>query len=474
MFSRSHIATIALIVLNTVLYIATVASTPDHWLGQLTSKTLIDWGANFGPLTLNGQPWRLVTCTFLHASLTHILVNLCLLFTLGREMEQSWGTRRFLIVYFLTAIVGSLVSVEVQPLFVSVGASGAIFGLFGSALSSVGGFDEVLKTIKRRIVALAIFVLLILCHQFFVPGIDNLAHLGGLITGILSGLAFSILSSNNLKYRAPARAVLVTLICLPFIAYFIIWAQYQGDLRFKAHPHYMDGGLLIKDKKYEEALAAFNLAVQELTDPDAKYNEERKAILEGRIRALIKLKRFDEALRDIATIEAMTEKKAPVLAMKAHIKHQQKNYKEAVNLFKQAVLEDPDSSGIFNDLAWSQAAIGQLDDALVNVNKALEKDNNAVSTIDTRGTIYLLQKKYDDAEKDLSRAIRINPKEGAPYFHRAWIHVQRGQKSKSDEDLKASLAGEYEPDGWEQSRFPELVLRQAELKNKIDADTHVQ
>lgn len=381
-------------------------------------------------------------------------------------MEQTWGSRRFLIIYFLSGIVGALVSVEVQPLFVSVGASGAIFGLFGSALSSVGGFDNVLKTLKRRIIALFIFLLLIVCHQFFVPGVDNLAHLGGLSTGILAGFALSALSGGHQKFVRAAKAILAILAIFPLVGFFLVSAQYQGDLRFKAHPHYMDGGLLLKDKKYEEAVACFNQAINQLTDSDAKYNEERKAILEARIRALTKLKRFDEALRDVATIEPMSEKKAPVLAMKAHIRHQQKHYDEAIELFKQADHEDPDNAGILNDLAWSQAAVGQLDDALINVNKALARENDSVPTIDTRGTIYLLQKRYDDADKELSRAIKINPKEGAPYFHRAWIHFIRGQEDRCDQDLQASLAAEYEPDGWEPARFPGLTERLAHLKGQ--------
>ncbi|MDZ4837318.1 MAG: rhomboid family intramembrane serine protease, partial [Candidatus Melainabacteria bacterium] len=111
MFSKGHIATIFLVVLNTVLYGLMVMKGPSFTLANQTSQTLIEWGGNFGPLTLGPEPWRLLTCTFLHASLPHLLVNVCLIAYVGSEMERTLGTWRYLWVYLISGIVGSLVSV---------------------------------------------------------------------------------------------------------------------------------------------------------------------------------------------------------------------------------------------------------------------------------------------------------------------------------------------------------------------------
>lgn len=122
-------------------------------------------------------------------------------------------------------------------------------------------------------------------------------------------------------------------------------------------------------------------------------------------------------------------------------------------------MKEPDNAGICNDIAWAQTALGDLDDALTNVNKALKKNDKQTSALDTRGTIYLLQKNYDAATKDLDRALVLNPKEGAALFHRAGVFLQQGEQAKCDKDLKAAKKLKYEPDPWEPKSFPALVDR---------------
>src|SRR5207244_9797712 len=93
------------------------------------TEQLVRWAANYGPLTLTTQPWRLLTAAFLHGGPLHIATNMWCLWNLGRMAENIFGRFTFLLVYLFTGISASLLSVSLHPGRVSVGASGAIFGV---------------------------------------------------------------------------------------------------------------------------------------------------------------------------------------------------------------------------------------------------------------------------------------------------------------------------------------------------------
>lgn len=458
--SKHNAATIILVVLNTVLYILMVKQSPEFTLASQTSQTLIDWGGNFGPLTLGPEPGRLLTCTFLHANLPHLLVNLCALYYVGSEMEKTIGTARYLLVYLISGIVGSLVSVEFQPWSVSVGASGAIFGIFGLAFSHVGAasFEEVLRTIKRRMIVLVVMLSIVLLPGFFISGMDNSAHLGGFFAGLILG--FAMLALPEKQFRKYVIGGFVTVTLGPALAFLVIASQFRDDPRMNSQPLYIQGEQALSDKKYDVALDDFEKAIVAIGD-DQKFKKEKSAILKGKTGALIQLKRYDEALKVIAFNQTITDEKdqGPLVATTALVKQRQEKYQEAIDLYKAALVKEPDNPGICNDMAWAQTALGDLDEALENVNKALKKNDKQTSALDTRGTIYLLQKNYDAATKDLDRALVINPKEGAAFFHRAGVYLQQGEEEKCDKDLKAAKKLKYDPDPWEPNSFPDLVSR---------------
>ncbi len=156
--------------------------------GGITGENLLNFGANFRPLVLEGEWWRLVTCMFLHASILHIGANMYSFWSLGCMMETLSGVRATILIYFVTGVLASLVSVlyHQQPV-VGIGASGAIFGLFGafSALvfrkkvMSIGG--QVLK-MKSLLPPLVINFAISL-----MPEVDLSAHLSGFVFGAILG-----------------------------------------------------------------------------------------------------------------------------------------------------------------------------------------------------------------------------------------------------------------------------------------------
>lgn len=181
----------ALLGLNVLLYAVsialTVASGGMGTLGEPSNDVLAQLGWKQNDLIAQGQYWRLITAMFLHGSLVHIFFNGYALYALGPEAEQIYGTARFVAVYMLSGLAGSLASYAFSPQ-PSVGASGAIFGLFGSLLAFyVVGRDVLGDMGRRQLQSMGGLIVINLLLGFAVPGIDYYAHMGGLAAGALSG-----------------------------------------------------------------------------------------------------------------------------------------------------------------------------------------------------------------------------------------------------------------------------------------------
>jgi rhomboid protease GluP len=190
---RGYVVTPLLLNANLLVFLL-----PGLFGGNLlapASTDLIAWGSNFSPLT-PGQPWRLLTSTFLHGGPAHLLLNLSALLILGLMAEAKAGSWRWLVTYGLSGVGGSLASLWWHPRGVnSVGASGAIFGLYGLllALLLTGG-----PAISRQDRAGLLGLLLYFALSSLVGGLegpagtDNAAHVGGLLTGLLVGLVWRL------------------------------------------------------------------------------------------------------------------------------------------------------------------------------------------------------------------------------------------------------------------------------------------
>lgn len=154
-------------------------------------QDLLNWGANFRPLTLEGQWWRLFTACFLHIGILHLLLNMYALLYIGLLLEPYLGKTRFLAAYLISGIAASLTSLWWNDLTISAGASGAIFGMYGVflALLTTNLLDKSVK--KALLASIAVFVGYNILNGLKPnSGIDNAAHIGGLLSGLIIGYAF--------------------------------------------------------------------------------------------------------------------------------------------------------------------------------------------------------------------------------------------------------------------------------------------
>jgi membrane associated rhomboid family serine protease len=199
-------ATMVLIAINVLVYIVTVVQ--GGGLNAPGGKVFQE-GALVGVLVSDGEWWRLVTAMFLHASLIHLGFNMFALYWLGSIVETAIGTWRYLLVYFAAGLAGSAGALVFSgPFAITVGASGAIFGLMGALLvleyHSTGSFAGEALTL----------IVLNLVITFAIPNISIGGHIGGLVAGILATFALVRLRSVRPALVAPAAVVVIGLASL--------------------------------------------------------------------------------------------------------------------------------------------------------------------------------------------------------------------------------------------------------------------
>jgi len=156
---------------------------------NMSSEFLWSIGASFGPsIAMDGEIWRLFSAMFLHGGAEHVFMNMLSLFLVGRSVEMIFSRVSYLSIYFISGIIGSLVSIYFHPITVGIGASGAIFGIFGAVV----GFALVHRhrmhsEFKSFINSVGIVLLLNIGIGLAFPNVDMSAHIGGMITGLIGG-----------------------------------------------------------------------------------------------------------------------------------------------------------------------------------------------------------------------------------------------------------------------------------------------
>lgn len=185
--------------------------------GGYDSSKLLFFGANYGGFVRDGEIWRLITSMFLHAGIVHIFFNMYSLYIVGRQIEDFFGKWKYLVIYLLSGICGCLLSIGFNSEVLSVGASGAIFGLFGALLYFGYNYRGYIGTIVRsQILPIVGYNLII---GFFVPGIDVMAHIGGLIAGILTANMLGTIESKNYNLSN----MLLFIMYFGFLIYFALF-----------------------------------------------------------------------------------------------------------------------------------------------------------------------------------------------------------------------------------------------------------
>jgi membrane associated rhomboid family serine protease len=209
--TRGAVVTMTLIALSVVAFLidTIVPGQPREWWLIAVQP---DLSGELGGVA-QGEWWRLITASFLHGGILHLLFNMYALYLFGPSLEAAFGHVRFAVLYLLSALGGSAVSyLFAYPVQPSLGASGAVFGILGATL-------VVSRRLRYDVRAVAVLIAINLVLGFVIEGIDWRAHVGGLLTGMAVAYAFAYAPRERRTVIAIGASVLVFLIVIGLVAF---------------------------------------------------------------------------------------------------------------------------------------------------------------------------------------------------------------------------------------------------------------
>ncbi len=218
------LVTKTLIAINVLVFFMNLAqgSTLSRVSGSLFERGALYIGSPFTSGLADGEWWRLITSAFLHASLIHLGMNMLVLWIVGSPVEQAIGRGRFLALYFVSGLAGSAGALLFDPNAITVGASGAIYGILGAALVLESQGNHVLG---GQAFGLIVFNLVL---TFAIPNISIGGHLGGLAGGALAMLALSRFGRTHAIYGRPGLVGVIGLIAVGLASVLVAYARVQG------------------------------------------------------------------------------------------------------------------------------------------------------------------------------------------------------------------------------------------------------
>jgi membrane associated rhomboid family serine protease len=327
-----------------------------------TTAQLLAVGGSFGPAVAKGEWWRTLSAMFLHAGLLHIGLNLWAFLSVGRFVERIFGNVSFLALYLLGGFAGELASLAVHPMAVGVGASGAIFSVYGSLLAfglvHKGVFPR--EVLRKQRSSLLAFVGYNVVFGVMAPGVDIAAHAGGFVAGMAAGA----LLNRDLLHPA-AHRLRRTLGGIGLAAVLLL-AAFGVEQRLLAHP------AIRADRLWQRA--------------HLREREGRLADSLSDYRALVAIAPgTGEAWNNLAWVEVVGGDFAAARA----------DADRAVSL-------EPDSGNARGTRCFALAGLGLLEQAHADCARAVELSNNAID----RGMLAFLDQRYDDARREWEDASR--------------------------------------------------------------------
>lgn len=432
-----------LVGLNIAWFVAMVCGTSLKSVLLPSSQILLNWGASSASETLAAnQFWRLLTCSFVHVGIFHLGINMYVLRDVGREVETAFGKLNFCIVYLYAAIGGALTSIMINPLLVSAGASGAIFGVFGAMLAIVwrrpAMFPKGYLLLHGKIVLCLILYTVI--FSFIDKNADNAAHFGGFVMGFIAGLC-ALPSADRSGKRHLKQIAATALLAIPMMgATYLEHASLAHKPEIIAESHYRKAVDLLQDEKYKDALP--------LLDQTLILDPKNASAYCDRARANSELENYSQAMSDADSAIKISETNKTAHTVRANILQKLGKYDQAIGELTIVINLDPKNAMAYNNRAWSEEAAGLIDQSVRDCDQSIGLKNDLATTYDTRAVAYILQNKFAQAITDLEHAIKIKSNDGAFYYHRAIARSKNGEASVNDDIVAAKKFG-YTPEKWE-------------------------
>jgi len=380
---------------NVMVFIAMVLAS-DSFATEFSGQLRVHFGGNFGPLTLSGDWWRLLTYMFLHGDLWHIALNMWCLWNLGTLCESLYGRGTFAAVYLITGVAAGVTSVAWNPRVLSVGASGAIFGLAGALIASfyLGEFSLPSITIKGTLTSLVFFAAFSIFSGVMFPVIDNAAHFGGLISGLILGALIARIAP---QHDNPLRRASVLGVVALAVA-----AGALGVQHWRGAPFRIGRALESLSESPDRAIAQLRTVVRQQPNSvqahfalgQAYFNANNYPEAEAEFKRVAELQPQHAAARFDLGMVYLAEKRAEdakatftqMLAQNANDADahygiglalaDEAKYQAAIEEFKTSLRLGPQASGVYYELGQSYAKLAMYDDAIAAFLQEKEKNGD--------------------------------------------------------------------------------------------------
>ncbi|HHW00646.1 MAG TPA: rhomboid family intramembrane serine protease [Clostridiaceae bacterium] len=232
-----------IIVVNILMWLFT-----EYYSKRYNADGNLIFGAKFNPLIMSGEYWRLVTPIFLHGGIVHLFFNSYSLYAIGPAVESLFGSVKFAVIYFIAGIMGNIASFAFST-HMSVGASGAIFGLLGALSYLIRKDRRIFKTSFGTSIVITIAYNLV--YGFMNEGIDNYAHIGGLIGGFVAATVVGLAGE-----RKPVLARVTAFALVIAMAFTGIYIGFNSEQNIELKNYYEEE--VLPSKIINDALDSFN------------------------------------------------------------------------------------------------------------------------------------------------------------------------------------------------------------------------
>ncbi len=408
-----------LVGINILVFIAMVVKGAS--VTQPTPDQLLHWGANYGPFTLTGQWWRLLTAMFVHIGIVHLALNMWCLWDLGLLAEYLYGPKTYFALYIVSGIAASLVSLGRNPLVVTAGASGAIFGLAGALIATLylAKLPAPRRALHTSLISLVVFAGYNLAYGFVKGGIDNGAHIGGLVSGLLLGAVLSMDFPRDAPQPSRLRQII-------FPLFLIVLA---GGVETVHYVHFP----VVRLERAEQALRKGNTADASRELQQVLKSRPDYAAAWAMMGNVYERQHQDDKAETAYQRASQLQPKNPApLKQLGMFYLRTKRFEPAKATYERVIQLDPKDVDAQLKLGVVQGGLGDSTAALASFrNATVLAPNLPVAWFDF-GLAAMNVKRYDDAVQAFTRVTKLAPKDAEAWIWLANAYQAKGMTEQAD------------------------------------------
>lgn len=417
--------TLGIIAVNAAVFLAMVFRHVS--LTSPTTAQLWQWGANHGPLTFDGQWWRLVSNTFVHIGLVHLVVNMWSLWNLGALAERLYGRWLYLFLYLFCGAAGSMASLAWHPMVTSAGASGAIFGLAGALIVTFrwGDLPIPRHVLRPILLTLVLFTVANVLFGLWTQFVDNGAHLGGLAAGM--ALAWVVIQPSMRGEGAQKSRLYLAACSLLILAGLWGFVVRAGDWTV----HFERGEAARRQNKLDVAINELKLATaRKPNTPELQLLLARTYLQAGQFGpAKARLLRAVEL--DRKSSEAWSELGVLYLA--------QNQAAEAYNAFSREAALQPNSAQAQSQMALAALAMACSQEAITLYKHAIALKPDFADAYKNLGIIYLRLRDNDNALAIFQQMAKVAPNSFEAQIGLATAYQAKGMQAEASTAIAKAM-----------------------------------